>query len=196
MTFDYWNRQIEGWMNIFSDDEPDPIGLNLVREFDQLFKKFYTVFDDDLNEIESESHLGFRSETFREEANIPTVDSYSGPRPTREPISKKITKKVESVPVFAKDLDLKTGIEKVGNDTAEDVIVTDKNVKLVSQLPINNKKENIKVVLHDDNSIKISYLNYEEKLCTHSSIIPYGIDFETVRSTYKNGILEIIFNRK
>jgi HSP20 family molecular chaperone IbpA len=196
MTFDYWNRQIEIWMDIFSDDEPDLIGLNLVREFNQLFKKFYTVFDNDLNEIESKSHLGFRSETFREEANIVTVDSYSGPRPTREPISKKITKKAESVPVFAKDLDLKNGIEKVGNDTAEDVIVTDKNVKLVSQLPINNKKENIKVVLHDDNSIKISYLNYEGKLCTHSSIIPYGIDFETVRSTYKNGILEIIFDRK
>lgn len=51
MTPDYWNMQIERWMDIFSDDEPDLIGLELVREFDNLTKKFYSIFDDDdLNE--------------------------------------------------------------------------------------------------------------------------------------------------
>ena len=38
-------------MDIFSDHEPDLMGLELVREFDDLAKKLYSVFDDDdLNE--------------------------------------------------------------------------------------------------------------------------------------------------
>jgi hypothetical protein len=40
---DHWNRQIERWMDIFSDDEPDLMGLELVREFDNLAKKLYSV---------------------------------------------------------------------------------------------------------------------------------------------------------
>ena len=61
------------------------------------------------------------------------------------------------------------------------------------QLPINNKKENIKVVANDDYSISISNLNYEGKRLTLG--IPYDIDLETAKATYKNGILEIIFDR-
>jgi hypothetical protein len=38
------------------------------------------------------------------------------------------------------------------SDAQEDVVATDKYVKVVSQLPINNRKENIKVIAHDDNS--------------------------------------------
>jgi hypothetical protein len=32
-------------------------------------------------------------------------------------------------------------IEKEGRESLEDVIVTDKNIKVVSQLPVNNKRE-------------------------------------------------------
>jgi hypothetical protein len=43
--------EIERWMDIYSDDEPDLMGLELVREFDILAKRFYDIFDnDDLNE--------------------------------------------------------------------------------------------------------------------------------------------------
>jgi len=193
----YWNRQIERWIDIFSDDEPDLTGLELVREFDNLTKKFYAVFDEDLNEIEcSESYSGFESGIFREEIDITIVDSYSRVRPTMEPKSKKITKKAESVPIFARDSNRITGIEKVGQDSLDDVIVSDKNIKLVSQLPINNKKENIKVILNDDNSVMVFHLDYEGKQRMRTLSTPYDIDSETARSTYRNGILEILFDRK
>ena len=67
---------------------------------------------------------------------------------------------------------------------------------MMLHLPINNKKENIKVVTHDDNAVTISYLNYSGKRCTRTSDIPYNIDFETANAIYKNGILEITFDRK
>ena len=43
MKPDYWNRQIEIWMDVFSDDNPDLMALEIVREFDNLIKKFYCI---------------------------------------------------------------------------------------------------------------------------------------------------------
>jgi HSP20 family molecular chaperone IbpA len=66
----------------------------------------------------------------------------------------------------------------------------------VLQLPIINRKENIKVVTNDDYLVTISHLNNEAILCTRTLGIPHNIDFETAKATYKNGILEVTFDRK
>jgi endonuclease I len=66
----------------------------------------------------------------------------------------------------------------------------------VLQLPINNKKENIKVVAYSDNSIAISHLSSEGKQHRYTSVIPYRIEIENAIPTYRNGKLEISFNRK
>jgi HSP20 family molecular chaperone IbpA len=66
----------------------------------------------------------------------------------------------------------------------------------MSQLPINNKKGNIKVVANDDYSISISYLNSEGKRRIRTMGIPYDIDFGSGKATYKNGILEVTFDKK
>ncbi len=87
-------------------------------------------------------------------------------------------------------------IEQVGQDTSEDLIVSDKNIKVVFQLPINNKKENIKVIANDDYSVTLSHLNNEGKRCTLTLEIPYDTDFENAKATFKNGILEVTFNRQ
>lgn len=140
MTLDYWNRQIVRWMDIFSDDEPDLMGLELVREFDNLTKKFNSIFDDDLNEWaeSSEIYVGIRSEVVREEVDIVRDGSYPVGRPNKNAKVRKFKRKVETVPVS--DKAVKSRIEKVDQDSSEDVIVSDKNIKIVIQLPINNKK--------------------------------------------------------
>ncbi len=192
LRLNHWNREIERWMDIFSDDEPDPIGLELVRQFDYLTKKFYSIFDDDLNESRADSQLqmSIRSEIFREEVVVVKRDSYSDFRPKQ----RKVRRKVEPIPVPAKGhIDKTVGSRK---DTSEDVVVSDKKIKVVLQLPINNKKENVKVVANDDYSVTISHLNYEGKRCTRTLDIPYDIEFETARATYKNGILEVTFDRQ
>ena len=37
MIPDYWNRQIERWMEIFSEDEPDLMGQELVNYSQSIF---------------------------------------------------------------------------------------------------------------------------------------------------------------
>jgi HSP20 family protein len=185
--------QIERWMDIFSDEEPDLMGLELVREFDILAKRFYDIFDNDgLNEWAESSEIcvDIRSEIVREEVDIVLDSSYSFARPNK---NAKV-RKVETVPVSDKTVGSR--IEKVEQDSSEDVIVSDKNIRIVFQLPINNKKENIKVVANDDRSITISNLNNQGERCTRTLEIPYSIDSDTAKATYKNGILEIIFDRQ
>lgn len=198
MTRDYWNRQIERWMDIFSDDEPDLMGLELLREFDNLTKKINSIFDDDLYESRGDSELcmGIRSEIFREE-EVFFVKRIS--HSSIKPKERKVRRKVEpvSVPVNRRSDNATQFRVKEEQDTSEDVILNDKNVKTVSQLPINNRKENIKVIAHDDdNSITISCLDNEGKRRTLTSDIPYDVDFESAKATYKNGILEVTFDRK
>ena len=134
--------------------------------------------------------MGIRSEIFREEVVVVKRDSYSDFRPKQ----RKFRRKVEPMPVPAKGhIDKTVGSR---NDTSEDVVVSDKKIKVVLQLPINNKKENVKVVANDDYSITISDLNNEGKRCTRTLDIPYDVEFETARATYKNGILEVTFDRQ
>jgi hypothetical protein len=70
-------------MDIFSDDEPDLMGLGLVREFDNLTKKFYNIFDDDLNEWNESSqiYVGIRSEVVRGKVEIILDSPYPVARP-------------------------------------------------------------------------------------------------------------------
>ena len=187
---DYWNRQIERWMDIFSDDERDLMGLELVREFDNLTKYFYTTFDVNMNEWteSSEIYVGIRSEVVREETILKS--RYPDVRP------KKLKRTREKSMPSTADETLRSRTGRVKKDSSEDVIVSDKNIKIVFQLPINNKRENIKVVAEDEYSIKISYMNNEGKRRTRTVDIPYDIDFDTAKATYKNGILEVKFDRR
>jgi HSP20 family molecular chaperone IbpA len=174
------------------------MGLQLVREFDNLTKKFYNDFDDDLDEWEEHSkiYVGIRSEVVSEEMDIVSEVSYpvARPRSNKNAKVRKFKRRFETLP--RSDETGESSLVKVHRDSPEDVIISDKNIKIVLQLPINNKKENIKVVANDDYSITISHLNYEGKRRTRNLEIPYEIDFETVKATYKNGILEVIFDRE
>ena len=107
----------------------------------------------------SEIYVGIRSEVVREEVDIVLEYSYTVARPNKNAKIRKPKRKVETVPVSDKTIE--SEIEKVEQNTPDDVIVSGKNIKIVLQLPINNKKGNIKVVVNDDYSITISHLNYE-----------------------------------
>ena len=74
-----------------------------------------------------------------------------------------------------------------------DIITSDKEVKVVVEIPGVNK-ENIKINAYD-NSLEIMTNDPQKKY--HRVIdLPQEADIETVKSTYKNGILEIVFNKK
>jgi HSP20 family protein len=74
-----------------------------------------------------------------------------------------------------------------------DISSTDKEVKIVAEMP-GIKKENIKINAYE-NSLEIISDDPQRKY--HKVIdLPPETDIETVKSTYNNGILEVIFNKK
>jgi HSP20 family protein len=74
-----------------------------------------------------------------------------------------------------------------------DISSTNKEVKVVVEMP-GIKKENIKINAYE-NSLEITSNDPERKY--HKVIdLPTESDIETVKSTYNNGILEVIFNKK
>jgi HSP20 family molecular chaperone IbpA len=193
LTIEFWNRQIESWIDVFSVDEPDLKGLELVKEFDNLAEKFYGDFADDFSEYtESEIQVGFIVAGVREEVDFVIESSYPTGRPTD---MKRTGRKVESIPVSVFDKTDESRIEENEKYSPEEFIVSDKDLRIVLQLPINNKKKNIKVVANDDNSITIFHLNYEGRRCSRTLDILYDINFETTKATYRNGILEVTFDR-
>jgi HSP20 family protein len=74
-----------------------------------------------------------------------------------------------------------------------DVITTDKEVKVTVEMP-GIAKENIKLNV-SENNVEVKSEDPQRKY--HRIIdIPPEADIETVKSSYKNGILEIIFKKK
>ena len=212
-----WTRFIEKWFNesqiAFVDYEFDR--QELLLGFNELTEDFDRVFNDDPNELEfSESHMRVRSKNVIKELILLHSSYPLDLRLNKNTRKNKTRKSVKPAPVqrrnrlnsYRYNLTDDSNIagseiplsraEKEGREYFEDVIVTDENIKAVTQLPINNRRENIQVIAYSDNSVSISYLNSEGKRSSRTLALPYSIDIETAKSTYRNGILEITFNRK
>lgn len=212
-----WTRFIEKWFNesqiAFVDYEFDR--QELLLGFNELTEDFDRVFNDDPNELEfSESHMRVRSKNVIKElilvhSSYPLdlrLNKNTGKNKTRKSVKPASVQRRNRLNSYRYNLTDDSNIagseiplsraEKEGREYFEDVIVTDENIKAVTQLPINNRRENIQVIAYSDNSISISYLNSEGKRSSRTLVLPYSIDIETAKSTYRNGILEITFNRK
>lgn len=213
-----WTRFIESWFDelqiAFVDYEFDIMKQELLLGFNELTEDFDRVFNDDQNELEfSESHMRVRSNVIKELIlvhNSHPLDLRSN-KNTRKTKTRKSGKpapvqrrnRLNSYRYNLTDDSNIAGskiplsrVEQEGRESFEDIIVTDMNIKVVTQLPINNRRENIQVIAYSDNSVSISYLNSEGKRSSRNLAIPYCIDIENAKSTYRNGILEITFNRK
>jgi HSP20 family protein len=75
-----------------------------------------------------------------------------------------------------------------------DVNTTDKEVKVVAEIPGIDKK-NINVNAYDS-SVEITTTNDPKRKIPPVVDLPPEADIETARSNYNNGILEITFNKK
>jgi HSP20 family protein len=75
-----------------------------------------------------------------------------------------------------------------------DVTTTDKDVKVVVEMPGIEKKD-IKINAHDS-TVEVFTINSAPRKYRKVIEVPSEADIETARSTYKNGILEITLNKK
>jgi hypothetical protein len=214
-----WDIYIEEWISrssmAFAVYEFDLMKEESFIGFDKITEDFDRIFNDELNDLEfSGSYMGVSSNNVEDDVDIIMYASYPSNIKLNENAQKRKTKRnakhasvkrrkhLNSYTYNLTDGDNITGstvplplIENEGGQYLEDVIVTDKSIKVVSQMPINNRKEDIKVVAYSNNSVTISYLDSEGNNCSSTLVIPYNIDIETARSTYRNGILEITFSR-
>lgn len=195
-----WTRFIEKWFSesqiAFTD-----YGFNIMKQelsvgFDELTEDFDRVLNDELEF--SESYVRIRSEDITEEVIL--LHSSYALNPSNKNTKNKTRRRVRPVSVRRHNR-LNSKIpssiaESEGRELFEDLIVTDENIKVVLQLPSNNQRENIQIFAYNDNSLSISFLSSKGKRSSRTLALPYGIDLETARSTYRNRILEITFNRK
>ena len=75
-----------------------------------------------------------------------------------------------------------------------DVVASDKEVKVVVEMPGIDKKD-IKVNVYD-NSVEIFTTDTSQRKYRRVVELPEETELETARSTYRNGILEITFSKK
>ena len=75
-----------------------------------------------------------------------------------------------------------------------DVTTTDKDVKVIVEMP-GVTKSNIKISAYDS-SVEVQTTESAERKYHEVINLPEEADIETARSTYNNGILEIIFKKK
>jgi HSP20 family protein len=75
-----------------------------------------------------------------------------------------------------------------------DITTTDKEVKVVVEMPGIDKKD-IKISAYDS-SVEISTADTAQRKYRSTIELPPEADTETVKSTYNNGILEITFKKK
>ena len=75
-----------------------------------------------------------------------------------------------------------------------DVVTSDKEVKVVVEMPGIDKRD-IKVNVYD-NSVEIFTIDTSQRKYRRVVELPEETDLETAKSTYRNGILEITFSKK
>jgi HSP20 family protein len=192
-------RRTENW---FGDD-------HTFAGFDQMRRQMEKMFEEQLEDVQAKAPKGLVREYETPEGGKvreigPIVYGYSA---TIGPDGKPRVREFGNVRPS-----MKMGISSTGNGlrgageggatqiTAEreplsDVITTDKEVKVVVELPGANK-ENIKVNAYEG-SVEVKADAQDRKYRRVVDISAADmIDVQSVKSTFKNGLLEIVFKRK
>jgi HSP20 family protein len=88
---------------------------------------------------------------------------------------------------------MKTPMISSEREPLSDVSITDKEVKVVIEMP-GVPKDKIKLNAYQD---KLEIISQDPERKYHEIVeIPPQADIETIRSSYNNGILEILFKKK
>ena len=176
---------------------------NLFTGFDEMRRQMERQFEEQLRDIQTKAPKELIREYQTPEVGEvrqvgPIVYGYSA---TIGPDGKPKIREFGNVKSFGSSIsgskgDLSTAAGPqitAGREPLTDVIASDKEVKVIVELPSVNK-ESIKVNAYD-NTVEVTTTDPGRKY--HEVVeVPPETDIETVKSTYKNGILEIIFKKK
>ncbi|HEY5631920.1 MAG TPA: archaeal heat shock protein Hsp20 [Nitrososphaeraceae archaeon] len=184
-------RRTEDW---FGDDDT-------FAGFDQMRRQMEKMFEEQLEDVQAKAPKELVREYETPEGGKvreigPIVYGYSA---TIGPDGKPRVAHFGNVKSLGSSSDREWRITPAGPQiTAEreplvDMITSDKEVKVVVELPGVNK-ENIKVNSYD-NSVEI-LANTSDRKYRRIVDLPPEADTQVAKCNYKNGILEIVFNKK
>jgi HSP20 family protein len=202
----FWGIEPEDWFRRFfgsSSRMPSSIGRggwfdDMPRQLDEMRREMERIFEEQFRDIETKVPKELLREYQTAEGGKvrevgPLVYGYSmtigpdGKPKVREFGNIRSPFRLGATGTMAEPL------VRSEREPLADVITSDNEVKVVVELPGVNK-ENIKINAYD-NSLEIMTNDPQKKY--HRVIdLPQEADIETVKSTYKNGILEIVFNKK
>jgi HSP20 family protein len=203
----FWDRDIEDlFRNFFSGS--GRMGLpalgrggwfgDMPRQFDEMRREMERSFEEQFKEIESTAPKDLIKEYQTPDGDKvrevgPLVYGYSM---TIGPDGKPKVREFGNMRPSYRLGGMSASAKPVISDEREplaDVTTTDTEIKVIIEMP-GVGKENIKINAYD-HSVEVKSEDPQRKY--HRVIdIPPEADTETVRSTYKNGVLEISFKKK
>lgn len=191
------DRSADDWFRRFTGNRGwfGPGGReSIFREFDEMRRDMERMFEETIQDIERVPKDLVR------EYQTPTGDRVREVGPIVYGYS--VTIGPDGKPVVREFGNVKPTLGTTGGTpqlTSEreplaDVVTTDKEVKVVVEMP-GISKDDIKVNAYE-NKVEISTTEKAERKYHKVVDLPPDADIDSVKSSYKNGILEITFNKK
>jgi len=196
----FWEKDIDDWLRRFAmvPRRSRAMGSgDMFREFEEMRREMERMFEEQLQNIQTKAPKELRREYQSPDgAKVreigPLVYGYS------------VTIGPDGIPKVrefgnVKSLGRMSDSNIEPKQTAEreplaDIVTTDKEVKVIVEMP-GIRKEDVKVNTYD-NKIEITTTDSAERKYFKVLELPPDADTETARSSYKNGILEILFDKK
>jgi HSP20 family protein len=206
----FWNIEPEDWIRrFFGGRTPSSMGRaewlgNMPRQFEDMRREMERMFEEQFRDIQSTAPKELVREYETAEGDKireigPLVYGYSvtigpdGKPKVREFGNVRSASGLGDSSNSSSPGSMRTQL-RAEREPLADVVISDKEVKVVAEMPGIDKKE-IKVNAYD-NSVEIFTANTSERKYRRIIELPGETDLETAKSTYRNGILEITFNKK
>jgi len=203
----FWDRDIEDWFrNFFGGTGRTGLPAlgrggwfgDMPKQFDEMRREMERAFEDQFKDIESTAPKDLIKEYQTPEGTKvrevgPLVYGYSMTiGPDGKPKVREFGNMRPSYRMGGTSASAKPVISGEREPLA-DVTTSDKEIKVIIEMP-GVSKENIKINAYE-HSVEVTSDDPQRKY--HRVIdIPPEADTETVKSTYKNGVLEISFKKK
>jgi HSP20 family protein len=201
----FWDIEPEDWFRRFfagREGNPKTGGWHrdVFREFDDMRREMERLFEEQFRDIQSTAPKELVREYETPEGGKvkeigPLVYGYSM---TIGPDGKPKVREFGNV----RSLGGPGGVSAPGatrelraeREPLADVVTSDKEVKVVVEMPGIDKRD-IKVNVYD-NAVEIFTIDTSQRKYRRVVELPEETDLETAKSTYRNGILEITFSKK
>ena len=190
MNMSSWDEDFEDWIRRFWGRPRFGFGSSMYGGMDEMRKEMERMFKEQLKRMPKAPKELVREYETPEGAKVrevgPIIYGYSA---TIGPDGKPMVREFGNVKPFGLEGPKLTA----EREPLADVVTSEKEIKVVVELP-GVEKQNIQVNAHD-HSVEISAETPTRKYRREVDI-PSDADIESVKSSYKNGILELVFQKK